>query len=67
VVLEANGDVRPCFFHPPVGNVRTAPLGELVTDNLRAFRASLDVHSDSTCGRCVCSLHASWRQAPWAS
>jgi Fe-coproporphyrin III synthase len=67
VVLEANGDVRPCFFHPPVGNVRTTPLGELVADNLRAFRASLDVTSDSTCGRCVCSLNTGWRRTPWAS
>jgi Fe-coproporphyrin III synthase len=67
VVLEANGDVRPCFFHPPIGNVRTEPLGELVTQNLRAFRASLDVHSDPTCGRCVCSLNAGWRRTPWAS
>jgi Fe-coproporphyrin III synthase len=67
VVLEANGDVRPCFFHPPVGNVREAPLAELVTDNLRAFRAKFDVHSDPTCGRCVCSLNAGWRRTPWAS
>jgi MoaA/NifB/PqqE/SkfB family radical SAM enzyme len=67
VVLEANGDVRPCFFHPPIGNVRTVPLGDLVTQNLRAFRASLDVHSDPTCGRCVCSLNAGWRRTPWAS
>ncbi len=67
VVLEANGSVRPCFFHPPVGNIRRAPLADLVTRNLRTFRASLDMDSDPTCARCVCSLNAGWRNSPWAS
>jgi MoaA/NifB/PqqE/SkfB family radical SAM enzyme len=67
VVLEADGSVRPCFFHPPVGNIRRAPLADLVTRNLRAFRAALDVDSDPTCARCVCSLNAGWRNSPWTS
>jgi MoaA/NifB/PqqE/SkfB family radical SAM enzyme len=64
-VIEANGDVRPCFFHAPVGNVRRAPITALVHDDLRAFRARLDVSANSVCERCVCSLHATWRRAPW--
>src|SRR5580693_4636317 len=30
VVVEADGSVRPCFFHEPVGNVRHAALGAIV-------------------------------------
>ncbi|MFI5178798.1 MAG: radical SAM protein [Vicinamibacterales bacterium] len=67
VVVEANGSVRPCFFHEPVGNVRTTPLAEIVGQNLRAFRQSLDVSADPVCTRCVCSLKAGWRRAPWIS
>jgi len=67
VVVEANGAVRPCFFHEPVGNVRTTPLADIVTRNLRAFRQSLDVSADPVCTRCVCSLKAGWRRAPWIS
>ena len=64
-VIEANGDVKPCFFHAPVGNVRRAPIPALVRRDLRAFRASLDVGVNPVCERCVCSLNATWRRAPW--
>jgi MoaA/NifB/PqqE/SkfB family radical SAM enzyme len=67
VVVEANGSVRPCFFHGSIGNVRQGPIGAIVSRNLRAFRESLDVGSDPVCVRCVCSLKTSWRSAPWAS
>jgi MoaA/NifB/PqqE/SkfB family radical SAM enzyme len=67
VVVEANGSVRPCFFHGSIGNVRQAPIGTIVARNLRAFRESLDVGADPVCVRCVCSLKTSWRSAPWAS
>jgi radical SAM protein with 4Fe4S-binding SPASM domain len=67
VVVEANGSVRPCFFHGSIGNVRQAPLGTIVGRNLRAFRESFDVGADPVCVRCVCSLKTSWRSAPWAS
>ena len=67
VVVEANGSVRPCFFHGSIGNVRQAPLRTIVGRNLRAFRESFDVGADPVCVRCVCSLKTSWRSAPWAS
>jgi Fe-coproporphyrin III synthase len=67
VVLEADGAVRPCFFHPAVGNIRRTPLADLVTRNLRAFRSTLDMASDPTCSRCVCSLNAGWKRTPWTS
>jgi MoaA/NifB/PqqE/SkfB family radical SAM enzyme len=65
VVVEANGDVRPCFFHRAVGNTRHASLAAIVERNLPAFRRSLDIPSDPICTRCVCSLRAGWRHAPW--
>jgi MoaA/NifB/PqqE/SkfB family radical SAM enzyme len=65
VVVEADGAVRPCFFHEPVGNIRLAPLGSIVARNLRAFRESLTVGSNPICQRCVCSKKTSWRSAPW--
>jgi MoaA/NifB/PqqE/SkfB family radical SAM enzyme len=65
VVVEANGSVRPCFFHRAIGNIRDTPIATIVTENLRAFRQSLDVGADPVCVRCVCSLKTSWRSAPW--
>jgi hypothetical protein len=66
VVVEANGSVRPCFFHGSIGSVREAPIAAIVARNLRAFRESLDVGANPVCVRCVCSLKTSWRSAPWA-
>jgi MoaA/NifB/PqqE/SkfB family radical SAM enzyme len=65
VVVEADGTVRPCFFHAALGNLRTATLTSIVTRNLPAFRASLDLSRDATCTRCVCSIKGGWRHAPW--
>jgi MoaA/NifB/PqqE/SkfB family radical SAM enzyme len=57
-VVESNGDVRPCFFHAPIGNTRTGSLAEILNGPVAtAFRESLDVASDPTCRRCVCSLY----------
>jgi len=67
VVIEANGSVRPCFFHDVIGNVRRTPLEAIVTRALPAFRRSLHVGANAVCERCVCSLKAGWRNAPWAS
>jgi MoaA/NifB/PqqE/SkfB family radical SAM enzyme len=67
VVVEADGAVRPCFFHEPVGNIRLAPLASIVARNLAAFRDTLDVGSNPVCARCVCSLKTGWRGAPWQS
>ena len=67
VVVEANGAVRPCFFHRSIGNVRESPIADIVGRNLRAFRESFDVGADPVCVRCVCSLKTGLRNAPWAS
>jgi MoaA/NifB/PqqE/SkfB family radical SAM enzyme len=61
-VLEANGDVRPCFFHPVIGNTAGTTLGAVVNGpQAIAFRESLRVKDDQTCQRCVCSLFVSQR------
>ncbi len=55
-VIEADGRVRPCFFHAPVGVVNGSVKGAINGAEAQAFRRGLDVASDEVCGRCVCSL-----------
>lgn len=58
-VVEADGTVRPCFFHAAIGNVRTAGglSAVLNTDEARQFRRTLDVATNPTCRACVCRLN----------
>jgi MoaA/NifB/PqqE/SkfB family radical SAM enzyme len=63
--IEADGAVRPCFFHPPVGNLRERPLADLLSDAMPAFRAALDVATNAVCTRCVCSLNVGLRSKLW--
>jgi Fe-coproporphyrin III synthase len=57
-VIEASGDVRPCFFHPAFGNIHQQGLQEIVNSSRASnFRASLDVGSNAICRKCVCSLY----------
>jgi len=57
-VVDVDGSVRPCFFHPPVGSLKNATLEEaLHTTAAQSFRSSLDVATNPVCRRCVCSLH----------
>ena len=59
-VVEADGTVRPCFFHPPLGNIHEQSLEDILNgeQGLR-FRKELDMDSDSTCVKCVCYLNLS--------
>jgi len=67
-VIEADGTVRPCFFQPPLGNLRQAGSLEAVlnSDEARRWRAGLDVQRDAVCSRCVCSLSLRAGQAELA-
>jgi MoaA/NifB/PqqE/SkfB family radical SAM enzyme len=57
-VIEASGDVRPCFFHPAFGNIHNHTLHEIVNGpEALSFRANLDVATNPVCRNCVCSLH----------
>jgi Fe-coproporphyrin III synthase len=63
-VVEADGTVRPCFFHPPLGNLHTQPLVDIVNgEQAIAFRRQLDVASNQVCRRCVCILYLGRRAA----
>jgi len=56
-VVEADGAVRPCFFHPPFGSLHDGPLDEVLTsDRAVDFRRGLDVATDPVCRTCVCTL-----------
>ena len=57
-VVEASGEVRPCFFHPVIGNIRSQTFTQIVNSPAALqFRSSLDVSHNETCRRCVCSLY----------
>jgi MoaA/NifB/PqqE/SkfB family radical SAM enzyme len=57
-VIEVDGSVRPCFFHPSIGNAHQLTLEEaLNTETALSFRSRLKVASDPTCQHCVCSLN----------
>jgi Fe-coproporphyrin III synthase len=58
-VVEADGTVRPCFFHRPIGNIHEAGgLAAVVRGPAaREFRGALDVSADETCRTCVCTLN----------
>jgi len=64
-VIEADGTVRPCFFHAPFGNIRNNSLEEILNakESIR-FRKELDMDSDSTCVKCVCYLNLPPRANP---
>ncbi|HUA83805.1 MAG TPA: radical SAM protein [Bryobacteraceae bacterium] len=57
-VLDSEGAVRPCFFHPPIGRVTPADEFDRVLNGPEAiaFRTSLDIATNPVCRRCVCSL-----------
>lgn len=57
-VVETNGDLRPCFFHRPIGNLEQGTFEEIVNgEAARNFRRSLDIATNPVCRRCVCSLY----------
>lgn len=57
-VIESDGTVRPCFFQPPLGNVRdTGSLSAVLNAPASvAWRLGLDVRRNEICRRCVCTL-----------
>ncbi len=57
-VVEADGTVRPCFFHEAVGNIREQSLEEIVNgETAYHFRKGLDMRKNDTCIKCVCYLN----------
>ncbi|WP_256382329.1 radical SAM protein [Mucilaginibacter sp. NFR10] len=59
-VIEADGAVRPCFFHEAIGNIRDNSLNDILNSKEAInFRKTLDMANDPTCVKCVCSLNLS--------
>lgn len=59
-VVEADGTVRPCFFHQPIGNIREKSLASILNSaEALHFRKTLDMGTNDTCIKCVCYLHLS--------
>jgi MoaA/NifB/PqqE/SkfB family radical SAM enzyme len=57
-VIEVDGSVRPCFFHPPIGNLQEGTLESIINGpQANIFRENLVIENDPICRRCVCSLH----------
>ena len=63
-VIEADGTVRPCFFHEAMGNIRDRSLDEILNSKQAIrFRKELDVQKNDTCLKCVCYLNLPPRTA----
>ncbi|HEY9534320.1 MAG TPA: radical SAM protein, partial [Mucilaginibacter sp.] len=59
-VIEADGSVRPCFFHDTIGNIHDNSLSEILNTNQATdFRRTLDMSKNPTCVKCVCTLNLS--------
>jgi MoaA/NifB/PqqE/SkfB family radical SAM enzyme len=57
-VVEQDGLIRPCFFHPGFGNVKESSLAQALNgDAAVEFRRGLKIADNAICRRCVCSLH----------
>ena len=56
-VVETDGNVRPCFFHPALGNIHDQPLEAILNNSgFIRFRKNLNVSRDAICKTCVCTL-----------
>jgi len=59
-VIEADGSVRPCFFHPKIGNIKESSLNSIInSDHSISFRKNLDLTTNPICKKCVCYLNLS--------
>jgi MoaA/NifB/PqqE/SkfB family radical SAM enzyme/cytosine/adenosine deaminase-related metal-dependent hydrolase len=61
-VIETNGDVRPCFFHPAYGNLNGYAVDDMLNESKAVqFRKNLSIRDNPVCRKCVCSLNlSSW-------
>ena len=64
-VVEADGSVRPCFFHRSFGNIHDGPIDAILNSrDAISFRKQLDVRRDPVCRTCVCTLYLNPKMAP---
>jgi Fe-coproporphyrin III synthase len=56
-VIDSNGMVLPCFFHPAYGHLQGHTLEEVLNSPAAVdFRRHLDVSANAICRRCTCSI-----------
>lgn len=61
-VIEADGSVRPCFFHDAIGSIKNNSLLDILNHKKsREYRQTLNTQTNSTCIKCVCYLNLSPR------
>jgi len=57
-VITATGDLLPCYFLPRFGNIREAPIGDLLNDPAaRSTRSQVRAGTPEACRTCVCTLN----------
>jgi len=57
-VVEADGSVRPCFFHDTIGSIHDDELTDILnSEKAINFRKMLNMSANPTCVKCVCSLN----------
>lgn len=57
-VIEAEGSVKPCFFHDAIGNIKNNTFDQILnSDKAVRFRKELNTCENPICKRCVCSLN----------
>lgn len=57
-VVEADGTVRPCFFHDSLGSIKDNTLSEILnSEKSRTYRKELNTQTNHTCVKCVCYLN----------
>jgi radical SAM protein with 4Fe4S-binding SPASM domain len=54
-VIEADGNVKPCFFHPSYGNIHNESLDQILnSDKAISFRKTLDMDKNEGCKKSFC-------------
>jgi MoaA/NifB/PqqE/SkfB family radical SAM enzyme len=57
-VIEADGTVRPCFFHESIGNIHDNSFENILNGKKGMdFRENLNMEENSICKKCVCYLN----------
>jgi MoaA/NifB/PqqE/SkfB family radical SAM enzyme len=57
-VIEPDGGVRPCYFHPEIGNINDGSFADILNSpHAIEFRRQLDVNRDPVCASCTCTLN----------
>ena len=64
-VVDADGSLRPCFFHAPVGDVRAGLSALRQGDGYRHALAAIRADNE-TCDRCVCAKRRGGALGAWA-